>query len=47
MKYAQFLHDASEIRFNPARGGDAANLSLTLPVQKPRVEIPVLEIYLK
>ena len=47
VKYVQFLHDASEIRFSAGRGEEAANLSLTLPVQKPRVEIPVLEIYLK
>ena len=47
VKYVQFLHDASEIRFSPGRGESAGDLSLTLPVQKPRVEIPVLEIYLK
>ena len=47
VKYAQFLHDASEIRFNPGSGEDAGNLSLVLPVRKPPVEIPVLEIYLK
>jgi alpha-L-fucosidase len=47
VKYAQFLHDASEIRFNPGSGEEAGNLSLVLPVRKPPVEIPVLEIYLK
>jgi alpha-L-fucosidase len=47
VRYAQFLHDASEIRFNPGSGEDAGNLSLVLPVRKPPVEIPVLEIYLK
>ena len=47
VKYVQFLHDASEIRFSAGRGDEAANLSLILPVRKPPVEIPVLEIYLK
>jgi alpha-L-fucosidase len=47
VRYAQFLHDASEIRFNPGSGEGAGNLSLVLPVRKPPVEIPVLEIYLK
>jgi len=46
VKYAQFLHDASEIRFSPAREG-SGDLSLSLPVRKPPVEIPVLEIFLK
>lgn len=47
VKYIQFLHDASEIRFR--KGGDDAknDLTLSLPVQKPQVEIPVLEIFLK
>ena len=47
VKYAQFLHDASEIRFGPGRGEGSGDLSLALPVQKPPVEIPVLEIFLK
>jgi alpha-L-fucosidase len=47
VKYAQFLHDASEIRFAPVRGGQAGDLSLTIPVLKPPVEIPVLEVFLK
>jgi alpha-L-fucosidase len=47
VKYVQFLHDASEIRFR-AGGDDAKNdLILSLPVQKPQVEIPVLEVFLK
>ncbi len=46
VKYVQFLHDASEIRY---RASDEAknDLILSLPVQKPPVEIPVLEVYLK
>lgn len=47
VKYIQFLHDASEIKFS-AGGNEAKNdLNLQLPVQKPPVEIPVLEVYLK
>ena len=46
VKYIQFLHDASEIRF---RESDEAknDLILSLPVLKPPTEIPVLEIFLK
>jgi len=47
VKYAQFLHDASEIRFSAGTGDEAGSLSLSLPVRKPPVEIPVLEIFLK
>jgi len=53
VKYAQFLHDASEIRFSEPRqhnrGGDstaAGDLELRLPVSKPNVEIPVIELFL-
>jgi alpha-L-fucosidase len=51
VKYAQFLHDASEIRFIPssetetkASGND---LILDLPIAKPNMEIPVIELFLK
>ena len=37
--YAQFLHDGSEIKFDKD--------SLSLPVVKPDVEVPVVEIFLK
>ncbi len=47
VKYVQFLHDASEVRMSAGRGEGAADLSLTLPVRKPPVEIPVLEVFLK
>ena len=47
VKYAQFLHDASEIRMSAGGGEGAADLALSLPVRKPPVEIPVLEIFLK
>lgn len=47
VRYIQFLHDASETKFR-AGSGDAKNdLILSLPVLKPPVEIPVLEIFLK
>lgn len=48
VKYAQFLHDASEIKFSkPNREGESANdLKLSLPVIKPNVEIPVIELML-
>ena len=47
VKYVQFLHDASEINMSVPREGNKNDLSLTLPVLKPPVEIPVLEIFLK
>lgn len=47
VKYVQFLHDASEIRFGTGREASANDLTLQLPVQKPPVIIPVLEVYLK
>jgi len=47
VKYVQFLHDASEIRYSAGRGETANDLTLQLPVLKPPVEIPVLEIFLK
>ena len=53
IKYAQFLHDGSEIRFSAPSGygyktnGLAQNdLNLSLPVIKPGVEIPVIELIL-
>ena len=52
IKYVQFLHDASEVKFaKPHWSGYAdaekGDLTLELPVQKPSVEIPVLEVFLK
>jgi alpha-L-fucosidase len=46
VKYVQFLHDASEIRFNTSEESPN-DLVLSLPVTKPDVIIPVLEVYLK
>lgn len=45
VKYIQFLHDASEIKFRKAENSN--DLNLELPVLKPDSEIPVLEVYLK
>lgn len=55
VKYVQFLHDNSEIKitkpqgFGPGAGeGLGANdINLRLPIVKPNVEIPVIEIILK
>ena len=47
VKYIQFLHDASEIKFRPGNGEEKNNLNLQLPVKKPPVEIVVLEVILK
>lgn len=49
VEYAQFLHDASEVRFSAASwdvetGGDT--LTLELPVRKPDVVVPVVELFL-
>ena len=52
IRYAQFLHDASEIKYSKprARWSDPSDmgkdLNLSLPVTKPNVEIPVIEIFL-
>jgi alpha-L-fucosidase len=56
--YAQFLHDGSEVKRiqldphqaaqNTTMGGlNADTLTLELPVQKPDVAIPVIELFLK
>ncbi|WP_319589675.1 alpha-L-fucosidase [uncultured Draconibacterium sp.] len=53
VKYAQFLHDASEIKIGKPHGywveqEQAENdINLLLPVNKPNVEIPVIELFLK
>jgi alpha-L-fucosidase len=54
VKYAQFLHDASEILITAPYGhhmqGSIAtenDLNLRLPVNKPNVEIPVIELFLE
>jgi len=58
VEYAQFLHDASEIRFNEPTddrhrnknytiGMRPGSVVLDLPVRKPDVTVPVVEIFLK
>lgn len=53
VEYAQFLHDASEIKIvtsNKEKGASGDKQSTTylqLPILKPEVEIPVIELYLK
>ena len=58
VEYAQLLNDGSEIRMslidphqgaqNTTMGGLAPNtLTLELPVQKPPVSVPVVELFLK
>jgi alpha-L-fucosidase len=54
IEYAQLLNDASEIRFADASarmerwgGTGDETVTLELPVQKPNVTVPVIELYLK
>jgi alpha-L-fucosidase len=47
VKYVQFLHDASEIKFSAGNSENQNDITLQLPVLKPPVEIPVLEVFLK
>ncbi len=54
VKYAQILNDASELKIGKQKGAwlDEAEegdnvLTLNIPVRKPNVEIPVIEIFLK
>ena len=53
IKYAQFLHDASEIKITARyghgmkEGENPTDINLSLPVVKPNVEIPVIELMLK
>ena len=53
IKYAQFLNDASEIKIGKPSGAwgkekvNGGDLNMQLPVTKPNVEIPVIELFLK
>jgi len=48
VEYAQLLNDASEVRFVQARdAGSEDVLTLDLPVRKPDVTTPVVELFLK
>jgi len=53
VRYAQFLHDASEIKFGKPRHNvtyqeslKEKDIILMLPVVKPDIEIPVIELFL-
>lgn len=57
VRFARLLHDGSEIRFSEIPAGQQAfnltpaapepgTLTLTLPVQRPAVALPVIEMYL-
>ena len=55
IKYAQLLNDASEIRFresgqggsNTAEYSGENDIMLSLPVERPNVEVPVIELFLE
>jgi alpha-L-fucosidase len=54
VKYAQLLHDASEVKMSARKDttwireeGRAGDLVLKLPILKPDIEIPVVELILK
>ncbi len=43
VRYAQFLHDASELLYTK----DHSDLTIQLPVVKPNVIVPVIELFLQ
>jgi alpha-L-fucosidase len=45
VEYAQLLNDASEIRMRESQ--DSGVLTLELPIQRPNVTVPVIELFLK
>ncbi len=54
IKYAQLLHDASEVLFSDKDGGPLREnkveknaVVMSLPIKKPEIEIPVIEVFLK
>ncbi len=63
VKYARFLHDASEVQFSQGKAhwdwvwtgdaeiianrGEYKKLTIELEIEKPNVEIPVIELFLK
>ena len=47
VEYAQFLHDGSEVRFASHKEDGEEGIRLTLPVQAPDVEVPVIEFFLR
>ncbi len=47
VEYAQLLNDASEIGMNEPEDSEENTLELQVPVRKPDVEIPVIELYMR
>ncbi len=49
VEYAQFLHDGSEVKFNPADGFVCSKMDniFLLPTVKPDTLVPVIEVFLK
>jgi alpha-L-fucosidase len=49
IEYAQFLHDGSEVKYNPAEGFvcNAMDNIFLLPTVKPDTLVPVIEVFLK
>ncbi len=47
VRYVQFLNDASEVNMTIVKNDAGGDLVLSLPVHKPPVEIPVLEVFMK
>ncbi len=48
VEYAQLLNDGSEVKMIESDPGEGrTTLTLELPVQKPNVTVPVIELYLK
>jgi alpha-L-fucosidase len=46
-KYAQMLNDASEIKFRSQSEPGANDVTLSLPVKHPDVDVPVIELFLE
>lgn len=47
VEYAQLLNDASEVQMNEPEESSDDTLVLNLPVRKPEVEVPVIELFMK
>ena len=49
IEYAQFLHDASEVKYDPSNGFVCSKMQNTflLPTKKPDILVPVIEVFLK
>src|SRR5262249_18168048 len=45
--FARFLNDGSEVQIAPSEAVSDDDLALALPVQRPEVAIPVVELFLR